>query len=232
MLINRNDKADFPLHSGVEEITKALVHRFGRPTLGNKRNPFNELLYILLSSKTPPNRYQEVYRKLRCAYARAEKLADARPEDIALVITEGGLENRKARAIASIARQLKRKFGRVTLAPLQKMTDEEAEAFLRSLPEVSKKTARCVLMYALGRPVFPVDSHCFRIAQRLGWIPKEVYLTDRRVDELQAGVPQPLRRDLHVGMILLGRNYCLAKNSQCTDCPLLELCPTCSGATM
>jgi endonuclease-3 len=80
--------------------------------------------------------------------------------------------------------------------------------------------------------VFPVDSHCFRIAQRLGWIPKEVYLTDRRADELQAGVPQPLRRDLHVGMVLLGRNYCLAKNSRCTDCPLLELCPISSGATI
>ena len=186
----------------------------------------------MLSSKTPPNRYQEVYRKLRCAYARAEKLADAQPEDIALVITEGGLENRKARAIASIARQLKQKFGRVTLAPLQKMTDEDAETFLSSLPEVNKKTARCVLMYALGRPVFPVDSHCFRIAQRLGWIPKEVYLTDRRADELQAGVPQPLRRDLHVGMVLVGRNYCLPKNLRCSDCPLLELCPSGSRVQM
>jgi len=214
------------LHSRVEEITKALVRKFGRPTLGNKRNPFNELLYILLSSKTPPYRYQEVYRKLRQAYARADKLTEARPEDIAMVITQGGLENRKARAIASIARRLKQEFGQVTLAPLKKMTDQEAEAFLTSLPEVNKKTARCVLMYALDRSVFPVDNHCFRVAQRLGWIPKAVYLTDRHADELQAGVPEPLRRDLHIGMVLLGRNYCSPKHSQCSDCPLLKFCPT------
>lgn len=222
----------FSLHSRVEEITKALVREFGRKTLGNKRNPFNELLYILLSSKTPPGRYQEVYRKLRQSYTRAEKLADARPQDIALVIKQGGLGNRKARAIASIARRLKEEFGRVTLAPLKKMTDQEAETFLSSLPEVSKKTARCVLMYALGRPVFPVDNHCFRIAQRLKWMPEAVYLTGRRADELQAGIPEPLRRDLHVGMVLLGRNYCFPKNSQCSECPLLKFCPTGSQVQM
>lgn len=210
----------------VEKVTETLVQRFGHPTLGNKKNPFSELLYILLSSKTPPDRYQEVYRTLRRVYKRAESLADARWEDVAKVISHGGLQNRKARAITFIARRLRQEFGRVTLAPLAKTTNDEAEDFLTSLPEVSKKTARCVLMYALGRPVFPVDGHCFRIAQRLGWVPKGVYLTDRRADELQDGVPERLRRDLHVGMVLLGRDFCLPKNPRCCECPLLRFCPT------
>jgi endonuclease III len=213
----------------VEEITDALVQRFGRPTLGNKRNPFNELLYILLSSKTPPDRYQEVYRTLRRAYRRADSLADTGLREVASVISHGGLQNRKARAIVSIAQRLRQEFGRVTLAPLAKMTNEEAEDFLASLPEVSKKTARCVLMYALERPVFPVDAHCFRIAQRLGWVAEGAYLTDRRADDLQDGVPARLRRDLHVGMVLLGRHYCLPKSPRCRECPLLSFCPT--GAT-
>jgi endonuclease-3 len=207
------------------DVTEALVQRFGRPALGNKKTPFNELLYILLSSKTPPNRYQEVYRTLRRAYRRADSLADARPEDVAKVISHGGLQNRKARAITSIAQRLKDEFGRVTLAPLGKMTTEEAEVFLTSLREINKKMARCVLMYSLDRPVFPVDAHCFRIAQRLGWAPNGAYLTDRLADELQDGVPEALRRDLHVGMVLLGRHYCLPKNPRCRECPLLEFCP-------
>lgn len=210
----------------VEEATEALVQRFGRPTLGNKRNPLNELLYILLSSKTPPDRYQDVYCALRRVYGRADSLADARPGDVAKVISHGGLQNRKARAIVSIAQRLRQEFGRVTLAPLARMTSEEAEGFLIALPEVSKKTARCVLMYALERPVFPVDAHCFRIARRLGWVSKGTYLTDHRADELQDGVPECLRRDLHVGMVLLGRHYCLPKNPRCRECPLLEFCPT------
>jgi endonuclease III len=209
----------------VEEVTEALVRRFGRPTLGNKQNPFSELLYILLSSKTPPDRYQEVYRALRRVYKRAESLADARPEDVAKVISHGGLQNRKGRAIVSIARRLRQEFGRVTLAPVLKMTNEEAEAFLTSLPEVSKKTARCVLMYALERCVFPVDAHCFRIAQRLRWMPEDSYLTDRRADELQDGIPAHLRRDLHVGMVLLGRYYCFPRSPRCRECPLEEFCP-------
>jgi endonuclease III len=223
--VSENVAGDRRFHQ-VEQVTGTLVRKFGRPTLGNKKNPFNELLYILLSSKTPPNRYQEVYRTLRHVYRRADSLADARSEDVAKVISHGGLQNRKARAITAIARRLKQEFGRVTLAPLAKMTNEEAEDFLTSFPEVSKKTARCVLMYALDRSVFPVDAHCFRIAQRLEWAPKGVYLTDRRADELQNGVPECLRRDLHVGMVLLGRHYCLPENPRCRECLLLEFCPT------
>lgn len=208
----------------VDEVTEILVRQYGRPSLGNRQNPLNELLYIILSSKTPPDRYQEVYRDLRKAYKKADDLAHAHPEEVARTISHGGLQNRKARAIVSIAQELKRGFGRVTLASLAKMTNEEAEQFLTSLPEVSKKTARCVLMYALGRQLFPVDAHCFRIAQRLRWISGS-YLTDRRADELQEGIPRPLRRDLHVGMVLLGRHYCVPRNPLCGECPLVKLCP-------
>lgn len=213
-------------HANVREVAKVLVDQFGAPTLGNKRNPFNELLYIILSSKTPPKRYQAVYRALRSVYRKAESLAHARSEDIAELISSGGLQNRKARAITIIAQRLVYKFGRVTLAPLATMADREAEAFLMSLPEVSKKTARCILMYSLDRHVFPVDSHCFRIARRLGWTCENKYLTDRLADKLQKGVPEHLRKNLHIGMVLLGRHYCFPKKQRCYLCPLLELCPT------
>lgn len=212
--------------SYVEEVTRKLVERFGRRSLGNKRNPFNELLYILLSSKTPPERYQDVYYTLRRVYKRADDLAYAQPEEVARVISHGGLQNRKAHAIVAIAQQLKREFGRVTLAPLARMTSDEAEAFLTALPEVSKKTARCVLMYALDKEVFPVDTHCFRILQRLGWVPDRAYLTNSRAEEIQEAIPEPLRRDLHVGMVLLGRHYCLPKHPRCDECPIAQFCPT------
>lgn len=219
-----HDKGCF--HPHVEEITEALVQHFGRPTLGNKKNPFNELLYIILSSRTPPDIYQETYRSLRREFKTANSIAEARPEYVAATIEQGGLHNKKARAITAIASELKETYRRVTLAPLKEMKTEEAEGFLTSLPGVSTKTARCVLMYALDRPVFPVDVHCRRVAHRLGWMPSDVYLTKRQADELQEGIPEPLRRDLHVGMVLLGRHYCLPKNPHCRECPILKLCPT------
>ena len=217
-------------HPQVEEITEALVQRFGRPALGNKKNPFNELLYIILSSRTSPEVYQDTYRSLRREFKTANSIAEARPEYVAGTIEQGGLHNKKARAITEIASELKETYGRVTLAPLKEMETDEAEKFLTSLPGISTKTARCVLMYALDRPVFPVDVHCRRVAHRLGWTPSDIYLTKRQADELQEGIPEPLRRDLHVGMVLLGRNYCLPKNPRCRECPLLRFCPTGSAA--
>lgn len=223
-----NDSNRF--HPYVGEITEALVQRFGQPTLGNKKNPFNELLYIILSSRTPPEVYRDTYCSLRREFKTANSIAEARPEYVAETIEQGGLHNKKARAITEIASELKETYGRVTLAPLKEMETEEAEKFLTSLPGVSTKTARCVLMYALDRPVFPVDVHCRRVAHRLGWTPSDIYLTKRQADELQERIPKHLRRDLHVGMVLLGRKYCLPKNPRCRECPLLRFCPTGSAA--
>ena len=217
---------DSRFHPHVEEVTETLVERFGRPTLGNKKNPFNELIYIILSSRTPPENCQDTYRSLRRSFRTADSLAEANPDRVAEVIELGGLQNKKARAITAIARQLKREFRRVTLAPLKKVETYEAERFLTVLPGVSTKTARCVLMYALDRPIFPVDVHCYRVSQRLGWAPNVVDLTKRRADELQAGVPEHLRHDLHVGMVLLSRHYCRPKVPDCFSCPVVEHCHT------
>lgn len=210
----------------VEIITAKLVNHFGRPTLGNKRNPFNELLYIILSSKTPPDRYQEVYQTFRSRYPVADELAQANWMEVAQEISRAGLQNRKAKAIVTIAQRLKRKFGRVTLSPLKQMTDEEVEQFLVSLPEVSLKSARCIMMYALDRQVFPVDTHCFRISNRLGWIKGNANFSKSQANAIQEGIPLHLRHDLHVGMVLLGRNHCTPHHPKCNECPILQHCST------
>ncbi len=219
-------KASSDFFPHVRKITRALVRTYGRPTLGNKRNPFDELLFIILSSKTPPDRYRLTYRAIKKRYPVADTLAHAKSSVVARVIAVGGLAEKKARQICEAARILAREFGHVTLRPLARMSDHEAEAFLDTLPGIGKKMARCILMYSLDRPVFPVDAHCFRISQRLGWVSKNTNLTDRVADKLQAGIPPTLRRDLHVGMILLGREFCQPQKMYCSKCPLLGYCPT------
>ena len=108
-------------HPHVEEIAKVLVQRFGRPTLGNKKNPFNELLYIILSSRTPPDSYQDTYRALRRRFRTANSIAEVPAAYVAKTIEKGGLHNKKAHAITAIAARLQKTFGRVTLAPLKSM---------------------------------------------------------------------------------------------------------------
>lgn len=109
-----------------------------------------------------------------------------------------------------------------------KMGDAEAEAFLLSLPGVGKKVARCVLMYSLGRQVFPVDTHCWRIARRLGWvrpIQKDKHCAPRDMDRLQSKIPLELRHSLHVNIISLGREICTPTTPRCNECPISAWCP-------
>ena len=116
----------------------------------------------------------------------------------------------------------------LAVKPLRKMSDKDAETFLLSLPGVGKKVARCVLMYSLGRQVFPVDTHCWRIARRLGWVrptQKDKHCAPRDMDRLQSKIPPEFRYSLHVNMISLGREICTPTAPRCDECPISAWCP-------
>ncbi|MDP1593275.1 MAG: hypothetical protein Q8L80_03420 [Gallionella sp.] len=89
------------------------------------------------------------------------------------------------------------RFGEPNLELLRSMSDQEAEDFLLALPGVGKKIARCVLMYSLGQQVFPVDTHCWRIARRLGWV-RPITTLRERVRQRQAGGNDASDADLRV----------------------------------
>lgn len=212
--------------ANVKPITKILLKALGKNNLGNKQNPFDELLFIILSSKTPPDRYRKTYKFLKSKYPVSEMLANAKPQTIARVIKVGGLEEKKASQISAIAKQLKKQFGKVTLNLLKKMSNENAEKILVELPGIGIKSARCILMYSLDRDVFPADNHCLRISRRLEWISSRDGFSKRTANYLQERIPPKNRKDLHIGMVLLGRTYCLPKNPKCQECPILSYCPT------
>jgi len=84
------------------------------------------------------------------------------------------------------------------------------------------------MMYSLGKKAFPVDTHCWRISRRLGWIKsndKHKFCTSRDMDYLQKMIPPKFRLSLHVNMISLGRDTCLARSPNCDNCVITEYCP-------
>ncbi|PWB53906.1 MAG: hypothetical protein C3F13_08355 [Anaerolineales bacterium] len=218
-----NGSSYFP---NVDKITDELVRSFGRPSLGNRPDPFEELLYIILSSRTPPNNYSTAFESLLRQFPDHDDLGSARIEDVSDAIKLGGLQHKKASYIIESSAKLNKLFGTVTLEPLRKMTRDEVEKLLTSLPGISLKTARCVMVYSLDIPVFPVDVHCFRVSKRLGWAKEGEKLTDKNVNKLQASIPEKYRKDLHVGMIMLSRTYCTPKSPKCESCPIVLYCPT------
>jgi len=212
----------------VAEVARALSRRYHDHAHNNRRNPFEELLFILCSLQTNEELYSNTFALLRRAYPRFDDLAEAAPNDMANVLRGGGLHKQKARIISRIARLLRTEYGRVTLAPLRAVSTSECEAFLASLPGVGKKTARCVMMYSLGRPVFPVDTHCWRVCRRLGWVKPtrpDRSCSPADMDRLQSRLPNEYRHGLHVNMVSLGRDVCSARQPSCSVCAIEEYCP-------
>ncbi len=211
----------------VENVAHILSKCYGDHAHSNKSNPLDELLFIICSTQTNEERYVASYAALRRRYRRFDSLLNASSQQIARTIAQGGLANQKARLIKGIFHDLVKYFGRPTLAPLRRMDDAACEEFLTALPGVGKKTSRCVMMYSLGRHVFPVDSNCWRICRRLGWIRPtrpDQSCSPRDMDHVQAGIPPEWRFSLHVNMVSLGRDICRARAPVCSGCPICRAC--------
>lgn len=198
----------------IEKVALELKKEYKDFAHHNKKNPLDELFFILCSVKRSEKVYLEAFKSLKQEFPRYELLATSSANKIRRSISWGGLQNKKAAAAKEIIKRLIENFGRPTLAPLKKMSDEECERFLMGLPGVGKKVARCVMLYSLDRQVFPVDSHCWRLSCRLGWNGnnrKSGTCTDTAMDYLQVLVPPELRFSLHVNMVSHGRKICTAR---------------------
>lgn len=208
------------------EVDRRLRATYLTASLGNKRDPLDELVYIQLSIRTRQDAYSDIYTTLeRLVGGDWSGLLRIPADRVAGVLQAGGMAAVKLARLRAQIEEIRAAFGRVSLDPLRAMSTADAEAFLRSLPGVGPKTARCVLMYSLGRNVFPVDSHCRRVLARLGFLAPGI---DRKAadDYLQELVLPAIRYSLHVNLVHHGRELCLPGRPRCEQCMLLDLCPT------
>lgn len=215
--------------SEIREVTRILELLHGSPDLGNKKDPIDELVYIILSRKTREDAYSTGFDALKGRFRKWDDLLDARPSDVAALVGGGGLGAKKTRSLFGALGALRARFGSCTLRPALRWTNEELEAFLCELPEVSRKTAYCVMMYSMGRQVFPVDTHVGRVLQRVGvFFDLGVDLDGLDHKKLQAVladlVPPNLRYSLHVNLVVHGRETCRSVSPDCGACELRGLC--------
>lgn len=208
-----------------DKIFQALDDHYPKDRLGNKGEPLDELIYIVLSRRTRENQYQAAYRNLREHFRSHSKLAEASNRELREILKPLGLVNQRVAALKSIFATIQRDFGRLTLAPLKKMTYSEAFHYLRSLPGVNDKTAKCVMLYALSHPALPVDTHTYRVSERLGLFDHgtSLFLAPRALEAL---VPRQNRGRYHVLTVLHGREVCTPRRPLCSICLLKKLCST------
>lgn len=207
----------------IEWAFSKLLEHYGPPKSPSKHDPLDELVLTILSQNTNDTNRDRAYASLKAMYPDMGSLAAADVEDLAEAIKVGGLSRTKSANIISILRDLRQRRGSVDLDHLFEMDDERAYSELVSMKGVGAKTAACVMVFSLGRPFFPVDTHIHRICIRMGLVPSTA--GRERTQEIMNGtVPDDWKYEGHLLMIEHGRAICRARRPMCGSCPLSSKC--------
>jgi endonuclease III len=202
-------------------IRDRLRREYGRPVLRPHRAPVDELVLTVLSQNTNDRNRDVAYGRLRERFASWDEVRDAPVEEVEDAIRPGGLAPTKAVRI----KQILGAIGDDDLSWMEEGPLIEARDYLCDLPGVGRKTAACVLLFSYGRPEVPVDTHVYRVGQRLGLWPEKASF-EQAHDELLRLVDDPDDAyEIHVLLIRHGRRTCTARNPDCPRCPLLRMCP-------
>lgn len=149
---------------------------------------------------------------------------DANTTDVIEAIRTAGLANQKGpriqKALQAIADHTQ---GQLNLAFLKDMPKTEAREWLTAVNGVGPKTAAIVLLFSLGIPAFPVDTHIYRVTGRLGLRPSKLNV-EKAHAYLEDLIPDDAYYDLHLNLIRLGREVCGARKWHCYRCPVQDLC--------
>jgi endonuclease III len=180
------------------------------------------LIVTVMSQHTSDVNRDRAYGRLRQRFPSWEQVLDAPVEEVADAIRPGGIADVKARRIQEILGEIERRESRLDLDRLNELADAEVVDYLCSLPGVGPKTAACVLLFAMGREAFPVDTHVHRVVTRLGLAPPGGAEAAHRL--LEPAIPPELRYEFHVQLIRHGREICKPRMPLCSHCVLFDLC--------
>jgi endonuclease-3 len=204
-------------------IYERLVAVYGPRTLCPGRNPLDELILTILSQNTSDRNSGRAYHMLRAKYPTWEQVLIAPLPELYEVIKTAGLGNIKAPRIQNTLQTILERHGTLSLDFLDDLSLEDARSWLRSLDGIGPKTAACVLLFALGKPALPVDTHVHRVAKRLGLLGPKIS-ADTAHGLLEAALPAETIYPFHINMIQHGRLVCHAQRPHCAECPLSDLC--------
>ncbi len=213
-------------------VYELLIATYGEPKNEPDYDPLGGLIGTILSQHTSDIHSERAYQQLVTTFPTWEEVRDAPTEAVAEAIRSGGLANIKAPriqdALLTLTERQQAQGGAKSLAEflfdeLTKRTSEEAWSYLRSIPGVGPKTAACVLMFNLNRPVIPIDTHVFRVSRRLGLIGPKVNAEQAHII-IGKMTPPEWVYPLHVNLIRHGRQICHAQRPACNVCPLYSEC--------
>lgn len=218
----------------LSRVDELLDASYRSADLGNLEDVLDETVFILLSQQTRDPVYRAVYGDIRQLFPTWLDARAAPAAELERILRPAGFWRRRAsqlgKLLAAVEMANRQRDvgpfadppGDLTLEFLRTMPDHDAEAFLRTLPGIGPKSARCVLAYALGRDAFAVDTHVLRIFGRLGL--GDPLRRKAAHDPFQEAVDPPMRRRLHMNLVHHGRTVCHETTPRCGECVLVSFC--------
>ena len=198
---------------------------YGVPAAKPHGHPIAELVLTVLSQSTNDRNRDVAYLALRERFGDWETVRDAPVDQIEEAIRPGGISTIKSARIKAILQTLPEAAdGEPTLDWLEGVSVPEAQRYLCSLPGVGRKTAACVLLFALGKRDVPVDTHVARVGTRLALLRNRAGF-DELHDTMLAITPPGQELELHLNLLRHGRRTCHARRPRCGECVLESLCP-------
>ncbi|MBT3189521.1 MAG: endonuclease III [Anaerolineae bacterium] len=200
-----------------------LMEKFGEPIWRNPLPAIDELVSTFLSQNTNDVNRDRAFDSLRAKLPTWEEVRDAPEAEVIEAVRIAGLANQKGPNIQRALNQISEERGELALEFLKEMPVEEARAWLIKFKGVGPKTAAIVLLFSLGMPAFPVDTHVYRITGRVGLRPEKISV-EKAHPYLESVFPAEAYYAAHLNIIRLGREICKARKPACAECPLSKIC--------
>jgi len=187
-----------------------------------KSNLLDILIATILSQNTNDNLSLKAYNNLKTSVKKWEDILKFSEKKISKLIEVAGLNNQKSKTIKNLLTYLNKKYGKVDLEFLKKLSNEEIFSELKKINGIGTKTISCLLLFGLKRNIFPVDTHIHRIMNRLGIVKtKNANDTFNFLKEL---IPNGKEYCLHVSLIQFGREVCKSNKPLCNYCHFISYC--------
>lgn len=204
-------------------VHRRLIEFYGEPRWRNTLPPLDELVSTILSQNTNDANRDRAFVALRARFPTWEAVRDASGEQVVEAIRPAGLANQKGPRIQTVLREITDQRGKLSLEFLRDMPAGQAFDWLMGFKGVGPKTASIVLLFSLGKPAFPVDTHIYRVSGRLGLRPEKMN-AEQAHEYLGELLPPETYYAAHLNLIRLGREICHARKPDCPACPLQDLC--------
>jgi len=205
------------------EVRDRLLATYGEPQWRPHLDPVSELVSTILSQNTNDQNRDVAFQRLCARFVTWEAVRNADVDQVIDAIRPAGLANQKGPRIQAALHRIAEERGELTLDFLADWPLEEARAWLTAINGVGPKTAAIVLLFSLGRPAFPVDTHVHRVSRRLGLIEPNT-TREKAHGDLEQLVPPDDYYAFHLNLIRHGRQVCISRKPRCEMCVLRDVC--------